>query len=302
MAASTEGEVLAGKALLLGIQAFLRLETMGPFLGSLEQVGANRKMYVSPGSTAHDDDCKTFTAKIGSALGPGNTWYMKRSAYETYDFAKDAIRLKDLAGTPDEFADLFRPFWDKDDSSSGGDMWRQTTKLRQMGATFSMLPLLQFLNLSKDKMKRVGLHQFRFTGGPAKKYVAFHVRMAELLHVLPQELQKSSELAAGQNEELNMGLVGSEDASEDEADLRRDYVLVIASLGALNRLFTSDVVAARAFTEDDLASARTSLAGAILDRGTCGAIFRVLDYGWMPHNAGFGFLDLTPSILHSNWF
>jgi hypothetical protein len=20
-------------------------------------------------------------------------------------------------------------------------------------------------------------------------------------------------------------------------------------------------------------------------------------YGWMPHNAGFGFLDLTPSIL-----
>jgi hypothetical protein len=22
-----------------------------------------------------------------------------------------------------------------------------------------------------------------------------------------------------------------------------------------------------------------------------------LDYGWMPHNAGFGFLDLTPSIL-----
>jgi hypothetical protein len=25
-------------------------------------------------------------------------------------------------------------------------------------------------------------------------------------------------------------------------------------------------------------------------------------YGWMPHNAGFGFLDLTPSILHSNWF
>jgi hypothetical protein len=25
-------------------------------------------------------------------------------------------------------------------------------------------------------------------------------------------------------------------------------------------------------------------------------------YGWMPHNAGFGFLDLAPSILHSNWF
>jgi hypothetical protein len=22
-----------------------------------------------------------------------------------------------------------------------------------------------------------------------------------------------------------------------------------------------------------------------------------IDYGWMPHNASFGFLDLTPSIL-----
>ena len=22
-----------------------------------------------------------------------------------------------------------------------------------------------------------------------------------------------------------------------------------------------------------------------------------MEYGWMPHNAGFGFLDLTPSIL-----
>jgi hypothetical protein len=25
-------------------------------------------------------------------------------------------------------------------------------------------------------------------------------------------------------------------------------------------------------------------------------------YGWIPHNAGFGFLDPAPSILHSNWF
>jgi hypothetical protein len=25
-------------------------------------------------------------------------------------------------------------------------------------------------------------------------------------------------------------------------------------------------------------------------------------YGWIPHNAGFGFLDLAPSKLHSNWF
>jgi hypothetical protein len=100
--------------------------------------------------------------------------------------------------------------------------------------------------------------------------------MAELLHVLPQELKKSSELA-GQNEGIDMGDAGSEDAS-DEADLRRDYELVITNLGALFLLFTPDVPAARAFTEDDLASARTSLADAILDRGTCGAIFRVLDY------------------------
>ena len=82
---------------------------MGPFLGSLEQVAAIRKIYVSPGITAHDDDCKTFAAKVGSALGPGNSFQMKRSAYETYDFAQDVIRLKDLSGTPDEFADLFRP-------------------------------------------------------------------------------------------------------------------------------------------------------------------------------------------------
>ena len=25
-------------------------------------------------------------------------------------------------------------------------------------------------------------------------------------------------------------------------------------------------------------------------------------YGRIPHNASFGFLDLAPSILHSNWF
>jgi hypothetical protein len=25
-------------------------------------------------------------------------------------------------------------------------------------------------------------------------------------------------------------------------------------------------------------------------------------YGWIPHNAGFGFLDLALSIRHSNWF
>jgi hypothetical protein len=30
--------------------------------------------------------------------------------------------------------------------------------------------------------------------------------------------------------------------------------------------------------------------------------YRQLGYGWIPHNAGFGFLDLAPSILHSDWF
>jgi hypothetical protein len=74
-----------------------------------------------------------------------------------------------------------------------------------------------------------------------------------------------------------MGAAGSEDDS-DEAALHRDYELVIKSPGALFLLFTPDVPAARALTEENLASARTSLADAILDSGTCGAIFRVLDY------------------------
>jgi hypothetical protein len=32
------------------------------------------------------------------------------------------------------------------------------------------------------------------------------------------------------------------------------------------------------------------------------AYIRMRSYGWIPHNAGFGVLDLAPSILHSNWF
>jgi hypothetical protein len=100
--------------------------------------------------------------------------------------------------------------------------------------------------------------------------------MAGLLHVLRQELEKSSELA-GQNEGINMGDAGSEEDS-DEAASHRDYELVITRLGALLDLFTPNVLAARELTEENLASARTSLAAAILDRGTCGAIFRVLDY------------------------
>jgi hypothetical protein len=31
-------------------------------------------------------------------------------------------------------------------------------------------------------------------------------------------------------------------------------------------------------------------------------VLAVNPYGWIPHNASFGFLDLAPSILHSNWF
>jgi hypothetical protein len=271
-----DGDVQAGKALLVGMQAFLRIDTTGPIIGSLPQVAATRKMYVSPGITAHGNDGKTFAAKIGNALGPGNSFQIKRSACEFYDFAQDLIRLKELA-TCDEFAVLCRPFWDKDDSSSGGDFWAKTRIYRGMGLTFSKLPLLQLLNLSEDKMKRVGLQQYRFIGGTKKLQVPFHVRMAELLHVLPQELVKSTELA-GQNEGIVMGDAGSEDASKDEADLRLDYKLVIDNLGALNRLFTPDVEVARAFTEDYLASARTSLAEAISDRETCEAIFRVLDH------------------------
>jgi hypothetical protein len=36
--------------------------------------------------------------------------------------------------------------------------------------------------------------------------------------------------------------------------------------------------------------------------GAWGASSIRVPYGWMPHNASFGFLDLAPSILHSNWF
>jgi hypothetical protein len=100
--------------------------------------------------------------------------------------------------------------------------------------------------------------------------------MAELLHLLRQELEKSSGLA-GLNEGINMGAAGSEEDS-DEAALHRDYELVIKSPGDLLDLFTPNVLAARAFVAEDLASARTSLAASILDRGTCSAIFRVLDY------------------------
>ena len=32
------------------------------------------------------------------------------------------------------------------------------------------------------------------------------------------------------------------------------------------------------------------------------ASLRHQPYGWIPHNAGFGFLDPAPSILHFNWF
>jgi hypothetical protein len=104
------------------------------------------------------------------------------------------IRLKELADTSnDSFAELLRPFWDQDDSLSGGDMWAQTRTLRGMGETFSKLPVLQLLNLSD---KSAGLHKHRFTGGPKNVHVTFHVRMAGLLHLLPQELEKSSARAS----------------------------------------------------------------------------------------------------------
>jgi hypothetical protein len=129
---------------------------------------------------------------------------LKGHAFEVYDFAQDVIRLKELADTSDDFAELFRSFWDKDDSLSGADMWTKTRYLRDMGVTFSKLPVLQLLNLSEDNKRVVGLRQYRFAGGPKTFLVTFHVRMAELLHVLRQELEKSSELA-GQNEGINLG-------------------------------------------------------------------------------------------------
>jgi hypothetical protein len=51
-----------------------------------------------------------------------------------------------------------------------------------------------------------------------------------------------------------MGAAGSEEDS-DEAALHRDYQLVITRLGALLLLFTPSVSAARALTEENLASA-----------------------------------------------
>jgi hypothetical protein len=48
-------------------------------------------------------------------------------------------------------------------------------------------------------------------------------------------------------------------------------------------------------SDGDLAALKQALAGRIAKEAREG-------YGWIPHNAGFGFLDLAPSILHSNWF
>jgi hypothetical protein len=42
----------------------------------------------------------------------------------------------------------------------------------------------------------------------------------------------------------------------------------------------------------------TQATGVVLDGNKSG----FGKYGWIPHNASFGFLDLAPSILHSNWF
>jgi hypothetical protein len=61
-----------------------------------------------------------------------------------------------------------------------------------MGLTSSKLPVLQLLNLLQN-CNVVGLRQYRFAGGPKTFVVTFHVRVAELLHVLPQELERSSE-------------------------------------------------------------------------------------------------------------
>jgi hypothetical protein len=234
------------------------LKRPGPWWQAFVQVASPRKIYVSPSTdacTAHDE-LEAFAAKIGSALGLGKSFHLKRLAFEVYDFSQDAIRLKELAGTPDEFADLFGPFWDKDASLGGGDLWALTKPLRAMSETFSKLPVLQLLNLSKNKS--VGLHQYRFTGGPPKKQVAFHVRMAGLLHLLRQEWEKSSELA-GRNAGINMGAADLEEDS-DEARLHRgDYQLVITSLSDLLLLFTPDVSAARALTAENLACARSSL-------------------------------------------
>jgi hypothetical protein len=48
---------------------------------------------------------------------------------------------------------------------------------------------------------------------------------------------------------------------------------------------------------DDHAIVTFALGRALRGRRRLGAQVYPAAYGWIPHNAGFGFLDLTPSIL-----
>jgi hypothetical protein len=60
---------------------------MGPWgQASFSQAALTRKNYVPPESTAQGDDSEAFAVKMGSALGSGKSFHLKRVAFEVYDF------------------------------------------------------------------------------------------------------------------------------------------------------------------------------------------------------------------------
>jgi hypothetical protein len=142
MSARRGAEVQAGKAFLVGLEAFLRVNAMGPFSSEyITHAALTRTIYVSPSTDARtaQDEPEAFAAKMGSALGCGKSFHLKRAAFEMYNFYLDLMHLKNQSRCTGEFALLFRPFWDKDDQKplEGADLWAQTKRLRDIGVTSS---------------------------------------------------------------------------------------------------------------------------------------------------------------------
>jgi hypothetical protein len=202
---------------------------------------------------------------------------MKRTAIEIADFERDVRRLKGMSKDLADFGRLFREFWDKDEDKqlSPGVMWDKTRNIRNQGITFWKVPVLQLLNQAKGAT--IGLSSYRFTG----HRVPFLVSMVVLLRMdLRMELNKASQRAA-----KDLGRIGSESSGDEESDaLPIDSApldamkRVTESLSGLLPLLVADAPTARAFTQDKLDAGRKSLADALGDPETCGAIFRAPDY------------------------
>jgi hypothetical protein len=92
---------------------------------------------------------------------------------------------------------------------------------------------------------------------------------------LRMELNKASQRTA-----KDLGRIGNELSDDEESDaLPLDAMKrVTKSLSGLLPLLVADAPTARAFTQDKLDAGRKSLADAMGDPETCGAIFRALDY------------------------